>query len=54
MGGDSEGNEENGYPVPDPQQNKGKHTQDECKQNHERTGRIKPQEKKRKGIRDYH
>jgi hypothetical protein len=27
------------------------HTENESKQNHERTGRIKPQEKKRQGIR---
>jgi hypothetical protein len=28
------------------------HTEDESKQNHERTGSIKPQEKKRQGIRE--
>jgi hypothetical protein len=28
------------------------HTEDERKQNHERTGRIKPQEKKRQAIRE--
>jgi hypothetical protein len=28
------------------------HTEYESKQNHERTGRIKPQEKKRQGIRE--
>jgi hypothetical protein len=28
------------------------HTEDESKQSHERTGTIKPQEKKRQGIRE--
>jgi hypothetical protein len=28
------------------------HTEDECKQNHERTGNIKPKKKKRQGIRE--
>jgi hypothetical protein len=28
------------------------HTEDESKQNHKRTGSIKPQEKKRQGIRE--
>jgi hypothetical protein len=28
------------------------HTKDESKQNHKRTGSIKPQEKKRQGIRE--
>jgi hypothetical protein len=28
------------------------HTEDESKQNHEKTGITKPQEKKRQGIRD--
>jgi hypothetical protein len=28
------------------------HTENESKQNHERTGRTKPQEKKRQGIRE--
>jgi hypothetical protein len=28
------------------------HTEDESKKNHERTGNIKPQEKKRQGIRE--
>jgi hypothetical protein len=28
------------------------HTEDESKQNHERTGSIKPQEKKRQGIKE--
>jgi hypothetical protein len=30
------------------------HTEDEGKQNHERTGSIKPQEKKRQVIREQH
>jgi hypothetical protein len=30
------------------------HTEDENKQNHEKTGSIKPQEKKRQGIREQH
>jgi hypothetical protein len=30
------------------------HTENESKQNHERTGNIKSQEKKRQGIKDYH
>jgi hypothetical protein len=28
------------------------HTEDESKQNHERTGSIKPQEKNRQGVRE--
>jgi hypothetical protein len=28
------------------------HTEDESKQNHKRTGGIKPQEKKRQGVRE--
>jgi hypothetical protein len=30
------------------------HTEDENKQNHERTGSIKPQEKKRQVVREEH
>jgi hypothetical protein len=30
------------------------HREDERKQNHKRTGSIKPQEKKRQGIREWH
>jgi hypothetical protein len=30
------------------------HTEDESKQNHERKSSIKPQEKKRQGIREWH
>jgi hypothetical protein len=30
------------------------HTEDESKQNHERTSNTKPQEKKSQGIREYH
>jgi hypothetical protein len=30
------------------------HTEDESKQNHERTGSTKPQERKKQGIREQH